>query len=47
MNLTPVPWDKRADRWFDDHPGLKLVLDGPTIVALGVLFGIAILALAP
>ncbi len=46
MNPTPVPWDKRADAWLDEHPVLQLIRNGLAILALGWLFVIGILALS-
>ena len=41
-----VPLDERVDRWFDDHPGPKVIRDGLALLALGALFLIGILALS-
>ena len=42
-----MTWPDRADRWFDDHPVLKLIIDGLAILALGGLFFVAFNLLIP
>lgn len=31
-------WFDRADAWMDRHPNIHMLVDGLTILALGVLF---------
>ena len=42
-----MTWPERADRWLEDHPIIKLILDGLAIVVIGLLFTAIILGLMP